>query len=175
MMDWGKTAVISLLMQWSYCSFALNHRYMAPFHVPFCWDTSIRKWGNWVYSGPALQWSKAPFIISETKCKKSICIPYIFPPLQFEEIRVFSPGIETLSIACHFLVGSFFFLNSLVPGKCGCNFWYVIFKRNYFIDILSIFCKVDLKWMPQKPIGWWASLSALKQQSITWTIVDKVP
>ena len=39
--------------------------------------------------------------------------------------------------------------NFLAPGRCGCNFKYIISKYISGIDILSISCKIPLRWMPQ--------------------------
>ena len=40
-------------------------------------------------------------------------------------------------------------VNTLAPGRCGCNLKLVIFKHTSRVDILSISCEIALRWMPQ--------------------------
>ena len=39
-------------------------------------------------------------------------------------------------------------INSLAPGRCGCNVKLVIFKLTSRVHILSIWCEIALRWMP---------------------------
>ena len=39
-------------------------------------------------------------------------------------------------------------VNSLGPRRCGCNLKFIFFKLLPRIDILSIFCEIDCRWMP---------------------------
>ena len=48
------------------------------------------------------------------------------------------------NLSCHQ-----YMINSLVPGRCGCNLKLVIFKLTARVDILSISCEIALRWMPQ--------------------------
>ena len=42
-------------------------------------------------------------------------------------------------------------VNTLPPGRCGCNVQLVIFKFTSSVDILSISYGIALRWMPQDP------------------------
>ena len=44
-------------------------------------------------------------------------------------------------------------INSLVPGRCGCNLKLVIFKLTSRVYILNISCEIALRWMPQDLTG----------------------
>ena len=55
----------------------------------------------------------------------------------------------------------FLTVKSLSPGRCGCDFELQIFKLiSSSIGILSIFCKITPRWMPQdftdakSTLGW---------------------
>ena len=40
-------------------------------------------------------------------------------------------------------------VNPLAPGECGFNFKCVILKHIFVINITSIFCKINLTWLPR--------------------------
>ena len=40
-------------------------------------------------------------------------------------------------------------VDSLSPGRYGCEFWWVNFEHNFGIDILSIQINITLEWMPE--------------------------
>ena len=40
-------------------------------------------------------------------------------------------------------------INSLAPGRCGCNFRNIIFELISWIDTLSATSKIVVRWMPQ--------------------------
>ena len=41
------------------------------------------------------------------------------------------------------------FVNSLAPGRCGCNFESAIFEHMSRVKFISTFSKIVLRWMPQ--------------------------
>ena len=47
------------------------------------------------------------------------------------------------------IVISLLYINSVAPGRCGCNVELAIFKIVSEVNILSIFCENALRWMPQ--------------------------
>ena len=51
-------------------------------------------------------------------------------------------------------------LNSLTPGRCGCNLKSVMFKLISRIDILSISCEIAPRWMPQDLIWWLVNIGS---------------
>ena len=61
-------------------------------------------------------------------------------------------------------------LNSLVPGRCGCNLKLVIFKLTSRLDILSISCEIALRWMPKD----FTDDKSTLVEVITWANVDPV-
>ena len=52
-----------------------------------------------------------------------------------------------LSLLMHICVIRPQWVNSLTPGKCGCNIWLVILKLIARINILSISSEITLRWM----------------------------
>ena len=69
-------------------------------------------------------------------------------------------------------------VNSLFPGRYGCDFKHVNFKHNFSIDILNI--QVNIAWNEFQRIllmvsqHWFREwLGAVMQQAITWTSVDQ--
>ena len=49
-------------------------------------------------------------------------------------------------------------LYSLAPGRCGCDFKYIIFKHNLGINILSIQVDITVEWMPDDRIDFKTAL-----------------
>ena len=77
---------------------------------------------------------------------------------------------ETKNPMTHYIIG---------PGRWGCNIKLVIFKFKSMLDVLSICCKIVLRWMPKYLIDDKSTLvrewhGAVRQQAINWTIVDQV-
>ena len=65
-------------------------------------------------------------------------------------------------------------VNSLVPGRCGCAFELIIFKRISRIDIFRICCEIAFRSMPLMMVGqhwfrYW--IGAVRQQAIIWANV----
>ena len=54
-----------------------------------------------------------------------------------------------VSVLTHICVTRPQWVNSVAPGRCCCNFKWVIFKVISMIDIWSISCNIALSWMPQ--------------------------
>ena len=44
-------------------------------------------------------------------------------------------------------------VNSLVPERCGSKFTNALFKLNSQLDILSTFCEIGIRWVPQNPFN----------------------
>ena len=65
-------------------------------------------------------------------------------------------------------------VNSLVLGRCGYNFKYVIFKYISVIDVLNISCEIAMRWMPRDPhswlvkIGWGNGLVLTGNKPLLW-------
>ena len=71
------------------------------------------------------------------------------------EMVPFHSDLNVLIKLCYREVGrltTYWFLNSLAPGRSENNFEYVIFKPILQINIFSTSYKIALMWMPQSPI-----------------------
>ena len=124
------------LLQWSYCSFVLNHGYdmcdmwssahdwkldIAFFSIRHLWQTitSFTKF---------LPWSP------------EICIGYQYLALLMLLNRIYSNHKNIHSSLSKLFYLAYTIVTLLAAGGCGCNFRLVIFKLTSSIDILSISC-----------------------------------
>ena len=56
------------------------------------------------------------------------------------------------------------FVNSLSPGRRGCDLKCVYFKQNMRTDIMSIYVNITLEWMPRDPVDKKSTLFGLIQK-----------
>ena len=109
------------------------------------------------YNGIWLPWMPSKGLISFSL--NSLC-----PTLNAQQrVNFFQSGDALYDILHHHYCDGPL-LNSLDPGRCGCNLkLIIIFKFIYITDILSISCEIALRWVPQDHQLWLVNIGSINR------------